>query len=115
MGKLKMGSPYHYGTDSGAVFLVGDRDVHNPQERHNRSCNGPMQFYWVGKKPSMKADLTIYSLVVDVSGQDMSVSLILGNWISVLVPFGMVFVNPVTYNMHSYSHMFYLMCYTSTI
>ena len=37
-----------------------------------------MQFYRIGKKPSVKADLAIYSHVVDASGQCMSVSLILG-------------------------------------
>ena len=37
-----------------------------------------MWFHMVVKKPSMKADLAIYGHVVDVSGQWMSVSLILG-------------------------------------
>ena len=32
MGKMKPGSPYHQGTDSGAVFSFDDRDVHNPQD-----------------------------------------------------------------------------------
>ena len=44
----------------------------------HRSCNAPMQQHRVGKKPSLKADLAIYSQVVDASGQWMSVSLILG-------------------------------------
>ena len=35
-------------------------------------------FTVLGKKPSVKADLAIYSHVVDASGQCMSVSLILG-------------------------------------
>ena len=30
--KLKEGYPYHYGTNSGALFPAGDRDVQNPQE-----------------------------------------------------------------------------------
>ena len=37
-----------------------------------------MRPYKVGKKPSVKADLAIYSHVVDASGQCMSESLILG-------------------------------------
>ena len=44
----------------------------------NRPYNAPTQFYRVGKKPSVKAGLAIYSHVVDASGQCMSVSLILG-------------------------------------
>ena len=31
--KLKAGSLYHYGTDGGTMYSVGDRDVHNPQDR----------------------------------------------------------------------------------
>ena len=51
----------------------------------NNPCNAPMWLYRVGKKPSMKADLAIYSHVVDVSRQCMIASLILGcNWISFL-------------------------------
>ena len=48
-----------------------------PQWPH-MPCNTPMQFYRVSKKPSVKADLAIYSHVVDVSGQCMSTSLTLG-------------------------------------
>ena len=44
----------------------------------NRTCNAPTRLYRAGKKPSVKADLAIYSHVVDASGQCMSVSLILG-------------------------------------
>ena len=40
----------------------------------NRPCNAPTQFYRVDKKPSVKADLAIYSHVLDVSGRCMSVS-----------------------------------------
>ena len=43
----------------------------------NRTCNAPTRFYRVGKKKSVKADLAIYSKVLDVSGQCMSISLIL--------------------------------------
>ena len=32
-GQWKAGSPCHYGTDNSPVFSVGDRDVHNPQDR----------------------------------------------------------------------------------
>ena len=48
-----------------------------PQWLH-RHCNAPTQFYRVSKKPSVKADLAIYSHIVDASEQCMSVSLILG-------------------------------------
>ena len=48
-----------------------------PQWPH-RPCNAPMRLYTVGKKPSVKADLAMYSHTVDVSRQYMSVSLILG-------------------------------------
>ena len=44
----------------------------------NRACNALMQLYRVGKKPFVKANLAIYSHVVDVFGQCMSESLILG-------------------------------------
>ena len=65
----------------------------------HRPCNVLTWFYRVGKKPSVKADLAIYSYVRDVSGHYMSVSLILGfNWTSVLVQIGTVFANSVTYN-----------------
>ena len=60
----------------------------------NSPCNAPTWFYRVGKKPSVKADLAIYSHAVDVGGQCMSESLF---WISVLVTSRSVFVNPVTY------------------
>ena len=49
-----------------------------PQWPH-RPCNAPMQPYTVGKKPSVKADLAIYSQAVDVRGQCMSESLKLGH------------------------------------
>ena len=42
-------------------------------------CNAPTRFYMVGKKLSVKADLTIYSQAVDVRGRCMSESLILGH------------------------------------
>ena len=48
-----------------------------PQWSH-RPCNAPTRLYRVGKKPSVKADLAIYSQIADASGQCMSVSLILG-------------------------------------
>ena len=43
----------------------------------HRSCNAPTRLYQVGKKLSVKADLAIYSHVLDISGWCMSVSLIL--------------------------------------
>ena len=47
-----------------------------PQWLH-RSCSAPTWFYRVGKKPSVKADLVIYSHVLGVSRQCTSVSLML--------------------------------------
>ena len=52
--------------------------ISTPQWPH-RPCNAPMQPYTVGKKPSVKADLAIYSQAVDVRGQCMSESLKLGH------------------------------------
>ena len=45
----------------------------------NRTCNAPTRLYRVGKKPSVKAYLAIYSQAVDVHGQCMSESLMLGH------------------------------------
>ena len=45
----------------------------------NRTYNAPTRLYRVGKKPSVKADLAIYSHAVYASGQCMSESLILGH------------------------------------
>ena len=45
----------------------------------SRPCNAPTQFYGVGKKPSVKADLAIYSHAVNVDGQCMSESLTLAH------------------------------------
>ena len=45
----------------------------------NRICNVPTQPYRVGRKPFMKADLAIYSHKIDVAGQCMSESLMLGH------------------------------------
>ena len=42
-------------------------------------CNAPTRFYTVGKRLSVKADLTICSQAVDVCGRCMSESLILGH------------------------------------
>ena len=47
----------------------------------SRPCIAPTWFHRVGKKPSVKADPTIYSQAVDVRRRCMSKSLILGhNW-----------------------------------
>ena len=43
----------------------------------SRPCNAPTWHYRVSKKPSVKADLAIYSHAVDVGGQCMSESLTL--------------------------------------
>ena len=97
-GQAEGGSPCCYATNSGTVFSVGDRDVHNLQigrERYwqqfgtpptlistpqwvHRPYNAPMWFYRVRQKPSVKADLAIYSHALDVFGQCKSVSVILG-------------------------------------
>ena len=45
----------------------------------NRTRNASARLNRVGKKPSVKADLAIYSHAVDASGQCMSESLILGH------------------------------------
>ena len=45
----------------------------------NRTCNAPTRLHRVGKKLSVRADLAIYSHIVDASGQCMSESLILGH------------------------------------
>ena len=42
-------------------------------------CNASTGFYRVGKKPSVKADLAMYSQAVDVRGRCMSESLKLGH------------------------------------
>ena len=47
----------------------------------NRPCNAPTRFYRVGKKPSVKADLAIYSHAVDVGEQCRSESLTLGHYL----------------------------------
>ena len=70
----------------------------------------------VGKKPSVKADLAIYSHAVDVSRQCMSVSLIPGCKLdSGLVPLRMVFVNPVTIILYEKKmcHLISNNCYQS--
>ena len=75
-------------------FSVGDVDVHNPQDVKmdigstlaphqlwlvlTNGSTGPVMHQCSFKKPSVKADLAIYSHVLDVSRQYMSVSLILG-------------------------------------
>ena len=67
-----------------------DQDGHWPQfgtqpilisapQWANRPYNAPTWFERVGKRPSVKADLTIYSQAVDVRGRCMSESLILGH------------------------------------
>ena len=51
----------------------------NAPQWPNRTCNAPTRPYRVGKKPSMKADLAIYSHTVDAAGQCMSELLMLGH------------------------------------
>ena len=71
------------------ILISAPRWLHRP-------CNGPVQLYRVDKKPSMKANLAIYSHVVNVSGQCMGISLILGFDLE-FVTIWLVFINPVTY------------------
>ena len=47
-GKPKAGPPFHWDTDSGAVCPVGDRDVHNPQDRSRRTLAAD----WYPKNPN---------------------------------------------------------------
>ena len=50
------------------------------------------------QKPSLKADLAIYSYIVTVSRQYLSLATVLSNkWISVIVTIRLVFTNPVTH------------------
>ena len=64
----------------------------------NRTCNALTQFYRVGKKPSVKAYLAIYSHVVDAS-----------------VTFWSVFVNPVTNILYMYQVLTLLIIYVCDI
>ena len=45
----------------------------------HRPCSGPLWFYRVGKRPPVKADLAIYSLIVGMSGQWVNVATMLNN------------------------------------
>ena len=72
-------------------------------QRDHRPCNAPTWFYRVGKKPSVKADLAIYSHAVDVRGQCMSESLILGHNLDFSSCDIMVgFVYPVTFHQSAF-------------
>ena len=83
--KPKAGYSFHQDTDSDAVSSVSDRNKHNPHAgyrqrwslavlwhhshpRIHRLCGAPLWFYRVGKKPSVKADLAIFSHVLGTSG-----------------------------------------------
>jgi len=48
-----------------------------PPQCPHRVCDGPAWLDRVGKKPSLKADLLIYSNCVTVSGQCLSVAIII--------------------------------------
>ena len=108
--KLKKGSLCHQDINSGAVFPVGDRDVHKSQDMWldqdshwqqfgtqpilisasqwpHRPCNASTWFYRICKKSSVKAGLAIYNQMVDASGQCISVSLQALIWNSVLLSF----------------------------
>ena len=45
----------------------------------HRPCSGPSWFYRVGKRPPVKVDLAIYSLIVGMSGQWLNVATMLNN------------------------------------
>ena len=61
-------------------------------------CGAPSWIDRVDKKPAVKVDLAIHSCVLGVTGQCMSVALMLAiNWISVLVIIRSVFANPDTF------------------
>ena len=81
-GKPKVGKPIHKEANISAVSSVGHRNCHSqpggrmrrssaetPQEAllvpisAHRLCSGPLWFYRVGKRPPVKADLAIYSLI----------------------------------------------------
>ena len=75
-----------------------------------QACNSLRRFYRVGKKLSVKADLAIYSHIVDASGQCMSVSLMLGfklDFSSYAIWDG--FVNPVTYKVVTHMCIYSMM------
>ena len=84
-GKSKVGYSFYLDTDSGAVSSVRDKNRHNIQgrqrwslavvwhhshilinaiQRLHKLCSAPLWFYRVGKKPSVKADLAIFSHVL---------------------------------------------------
>ena len=68
-----------------------------PQWPH-KPCNAPTRFYRVVKKPFVKANLVIYSHIVDASGQCTSISLILSFNLDFSSFDNLVsFVNSVTY------------------
>ena len=69
----------------------------------NRPCNAPTRLYRVGKKPSVKADLAIYSQAVDEHGRCMSESLILGHNLDFRSCDIMV-------GFHKSSHIYYWIC-----
>ena len=92
-GKPKAGNTIHKETNSSAVSSVGHRNCHNlagPDGRQeqfdtpsslisahqwpHRPPSGPSWFYRVCKRPPVKADLAIYSLVVGMSGQWVNVA-----------------------------------------
>jgi len=75
-------------------FGITGHPVNESQWPH-RVCVGPAWFDRVSKRLSVKADLLIYSNCVTVSGQCLSVDIIIS--ISILVCTWPVFPNPVTY------------------
>ena len=72
-----LGTQYYCLCSKGRVDCL--RLATHPHHPTPPPCNAPTQFYMVGKKPSVKADLAIYSQAVDIRGQCMSESLILGH------------------------------------
>ena len=70
---LRMDSDSHWQQSGTQPILI------NAPQWPNRTCNVPTRPYMVGKKPSVKADLAIYSHTADAARQCMSESLMLGH------------------------------------
>ena len=98
-GRLKVGYTIHkeincnalssVSTETATVNLVGQESreqqfdtpssLISAHQWPHRPCSGPSWFYRVGKRPTVKADLAICSLIVGVSGQWLSVATMLNN------------------------------------
>ena len=69
-----------------------------PPQVPNRLCCNSSWPDRVGKRLSVQAELAIYTYIVTVSGQYLSVAITLRiKWISAIMTMQSVFANPVTY------------------